>query len=66
VTALLCIDTQTNRVRRYAPRRVGGTLTMTDEGLLQMHSPTIMQGIEAFRQNGMAAIESDESPSQAA
>lgn len=60
MTALLYIDTFTLNVRRYETRRVGGRVRMTDEGRLVMTSPTLTEGIEAFRLTGITGADEPE------
>lgn len=62
MTALLCIDTFTLHVRRYETRRPGGSVRMTDEGALVMRSPTLLEGVEAFRLTGITGAHSADEP----
>lgn len=51
MTALLLIDTQMNRVRRYAPRRLGGRPHMTDEvHIVQPQCWTLVEQLNALRE----------------
>ena len=49
MTALLFIDTKTNRVRRYAERRPGGRLYVTDEvQIIRPQCDTLGQQLDAL------------------
>lgn len=50
MTALLHIDTQTNVVRRYEPRRVGARPYMTDQvRIIRPQCDTLAEQLESLR-----------------
>lgn len=60
--SLLAIDGKSNVVRRYQARRPGGRLIVTAEGIVQLRSPTLLQGLEVFRELGLCGPTQEEPP----